>query len=426
MSIKKVLMISYLFPPLDCGVGRQIKFAKYLPLFGWTPTVLTVNKSILRPKYDYSIMKEVSPSVEVFRTYSLEIRPLQRWLPAVLNRLLGVNPKWFQPVDTFIGWLPFAMRKGLETLKEGNIDLVFSTSPPNTCHLVAFILKKKFGIPWIADFRDLWTQNPYVTYPGPILKVEEKIERRVIENADRIITLTEPMANSFVERYSDQPKEKFLTISHGFDLDDFKNLKAGNQKFTMTYTGSIYGFRKHVADVFLDAMNKVLSENPNLREELEVKFVGSVESIRSSVSSRNLDGVVKLLEYTSHVEAIRHMMASHVLLLITGVRHRVSNRFKKAPDEMSGKIVEYIVVGKPILALSSDISSAAKIVISTGTGVVVDPSDQEGMVKAVQRFFRLYKENSLKIKPNTQQIKKYDVRMLTKKLSEIFDSVIQA
>ncbi len=161
--IKKVLMISYLFPPLDCGVGRQIKFAKYLPLFGWMPTVLTVNRSFLRPKYDPSRVKEVPPSVEIFRTCSLEIRPLQRWLPAVLNRLLGVNRKWFQPVDTFVGWLPFAVRRGLEILKEGNIDLIFSTSLPNTCHLVAFILKKKFRIPWVADFRDPWTQNPYVT-----------------------------------------------------------------------------------------------------------------------------------------------------------------------------------------------------------------------------------------------------------------------
>lgn len=419
-------MISYLFPPLDCGVGRQIKFAKYLPLFGWMPTVLTVKRSFLRPRYDLNRSKELPPSVVIFRTYSLEMGPLQRWLPAVLNRLLGVNRKWFQPVDAFVGWLPFAVRRGLEILKEGNIDLIFSTSLPNTCHLVAFVLKKKFRIPWVADFRDLWTRNPFITYPRAILKVEEKIERNVIENADRVVTITEPMTMSFVERYPDQPREKFSTIPHGFDLDDFKSLKAGNQKFTMTYTGSIYGLRKNAADAFLDALSRVLSENPNLREEIEVKFVGSVKSIRRSVSSRNLDDVVKLLGYTSHVEAVRHMMTSHVLLLITGAGHEVSNRLKRAPDEMSGKVVEYIAAGKPILALAVESSSAAKIVRSTGTGVVVDPSDREGMVEAVQRFFRLYEQDSLKVKPNMRQVKKYDVRMLTKKLSKIFDDVIEA
>lgn len=419
-------MISYLFPPLYCGVGRQIKFVKFLPLFGWTPTVLTANKSFLRPIYDHSRLKEIPPSIEIFRTFSLEIPRLQRWVPAVLKRLFGINPKWFQPVDIFIGWLPFAVHRGLEILNEGNIDLIFSTSLPNTCHLVAYILKKKFRTPWVADFRDPWTENPYITYPKPILKVEEKMERRVMENADRIIATANSITKTFVKKYSDQPREKFLTILHGFDLDDFKSLEGSNQRFTMTYTGSIYGFRVHVTNVFLGALSELLSENPSLRAELEVKFVGSVESIRGSVSSRNLEGVVTLLPRVSHGEAIRHMMSSHVLLLITGAGREVSNRFKRAPDEMSGKIVEYIATGKPILALAADTSSAAKIVKSTGTGVVVDPSDRERMVDAVQRFFRLYKENSLKIKSNIQQIKKYDIRMLTKKLSEIFDSVIEA
>jgi len=425
ISIKKVLMISYLFPPLDCGVGRQIKFAKYLPLFGWMPTVLTVSRSFLRPKYDPSRVKEVPPSVEIFRTHSLEIVPLQRWLPAVLNRLFGLNPKWFRPVDIFVGWLPFAVREGAKILKKRNVDLMFSTSLPSTCHLVAYFLKKKFAIPWVADFRDLWTQNPYVTYPRLILELEQKIERGVIENADRVVTITEPMRETFVERYSDQPVKKFLTIPHGFDLEDFKKLEGSNQKFTMTYTGSIYGFRVHVTDVFLDGLSDLLSENPSLREELEVKFVGSVGSIRRSVSSRNLEGVVKLLPHVSHGKAIRHMMTSHVLLLITGIEREVSNCFKRAPDEMSGKIVEYIATGKPILALAADTSSAAKIVKSTGTGVVVDPSDRERMVEAVQRFFRLYKEDSLKTKSNAEEIKKYDVRMLVKKMSEIFDSVVE-
>lgn len=424
-NTKKVLVITHLFPPLDCGVGRQIKFVKYLPTYGWTPIVLAAKKSYIRPIYDPSRIKEIPQSAKIYRTFSLEIVPFQQWMPNILEKLLGINPKWFQPVDPFIGWLPFALRAGLKIVKEGKVDLLLSTSLPNTCHLVALMLKRKFRIPWVADFRDAWTQNPYSTYPTPILRIEEKLERTVIENADKIVTITDPIAKGFISKYPKQPKEKFCIIPHGFDPDDFKRIKVEKNKFSLVYVGSIYGERMSVTEVFLDAVSELLKDNPYLEKELRISFIGNMRLVQDSVRSHGLEKVVSVVPHVPHAEAIKYIMTARGLLLITGARHKTSENDKRVFTEMSGKIVEYIATGKPILALTEENSSAAKIVKSTGTGIIIDPMDKRGIMKGILHFYRLYKKNNLKIEPNNVEIKKYDVIGLTRQLSEIFEDVIR-
>lgn len=427
ISIKKVLMISYLFPPLDCGVGRQIKLAKYLPLFGWMTTVLTVERSFLRPRYDFSRLKEIPPSVEIFRTHTLEIVPLQRWFPAVLNRLFGLNPKWFQPVDISVGWLPFAVHKGLKILKKGNFDLIFSTSMPNTCHLVANALKKKLRIPWVADFRDPWTQNPYVTYPKPILKIEEVMEEAVVRNADKVTTTNPFFTEGFIRKYPDELKEKFVTITHGFDPDDFQELKkTSGHKFVVTYTGSFYGPRK--PDVFLKAVNELLSEDSDLKDQLRIRFVGSTgRRIKDLVNVYGLENTVEVCGYMSHKRALKYLFDSSILLLITGIYREniVEDPAGKVFDEFPGKLVEYLAIGRPVLALATSEGTVAKMIKSTGTGIVVHPSDKEGMKKAIRDFHSLYKRGNLRMKPHTEKIRKWNILMSVKRLSEVFNEVLR-
>jgi hypothetical protein len=418
-------MVTYLFPPLDCGVGRQIKFVKYLPLYGWTPIVLAAKNSFIRPIYNPNRIVEIPRSTKIYRTFSIEIVPFQMWLPTILKKLLGINPKWFQLVDAFLGWVPFALRAGLKILREEKVDLLFSTSLPNTCHLVALLLKRKFGVPWVADFRDAWTQNPYITYPKPILKIEEKLERAVIENADKIVTITDIIANGFITKYPDQPKNKFLVLPHGSDPDDFKTINVPGKEFTLVYVGSIYGKRTDVTNVFLDAVKELLDENSCLEKDLRISFVGNAQIVRNGIRFRNLEKVARVMPYVSHREAIKYMMTAQALLLITGARSTTSKNDNKVFDEMSGKIVEYIVTGRPILTLAEENSSVAKIVKATGTGIVIDPMDKRSIMEGILYFYGLYKKNQLTIEPNLVELKKYDVRRVTRQLSDIFEDVIK-
>lgn len=421
-------MISYLFPPLDCGVGRQIKFAKYLPSFGWVPIVLTVKRSYLRPRYDLSRLEEVPKPVKVFRTSSIEIPILQRQVPGVLNRFLGINHKWLQVPDVFIGWLPFAVHKGLEILRKEKVDILFSTSLPNTCHLVALMLKRKLGLPWVADFRDPWTQNPYVTYPKPVSKIEEPMEQAVIRNADKVTTTNPFFTKGFITKYSNEPKEKFVTVTHGFDPNDFQKLETTvEHKFVMTYTGSFYGPRK--PDVFLKAVNELLSEDSSLKDQLKIRFVGSVgRSIKNVVHRYGLEDTVEVCGYVSHKRALEYLLNSSVLLLITGIYHKstVKDYSGRVFDEFPGKLVEYLAIGRPVLALAASEGTVARMIKSTRTGIVVHPSDKERIKKAIRDFCSLYKRDNLKMEADFEEIKKYNIRMSVKKLSQVFNEVTHA
>ncbi len=420
-------MISYLFPPLDCGVGRQIKLAKYLPSFGWLPVVLTVKRSHLRPKYDPSRLQEVPKPVRIFRTSSIEVPLLQQKVPRVLNRFLGVNTKWLQAPDVFIGWLPFAVRRGLEIARKEKVNVLFSTSLPNTCHLVALMLKRKLALPWVADFRDPWTQNPYVNYPKPVLKIEEPMEEAVIKNADKVTTTNPFFTEGFVRKYSDEPREKFVTVSHGFDPDDFQKLeKTVENKFVVTYTGSFYGPRK--PDVFLEAVKELLSDDAGLKNQLKIRFVGSMgRSVKNVVHGYGLEDAVEICGYVSHERALEYLLNSSILLLITGIFHKNTGKDPSGRvfDEFPGKLVEYLIMGRPVLALATSEGTVARIIKSTRTGIVVHPMDKEGIKKAVRDFYNLYKRGNLKMKPDFEEIKKYNIRMSVKKLSKVFSEVAQ-
>lgn len=420
-------MISYLFPPLDCGVGRQIKFAKYLPSFGWLPVVLTVKRSYLRPKYDSSRLGEIPKSVKIYRTFSFESPPLQQRVPAILNKF-GINPKWLLVPDKYIGWLPFAVHKGLKILRKEKVDVIFSTSLPNTCHLVALMLKRKTGLPWVADFRDPWTQNPYLTYPKPILKIEGPMEKAVIRNADKATTTNPLFAEGFMRKYSDEPKEKFVTIQHGFDPDDLQKLeKTVEPKFVMTYTGSLYGLRK--PDAFLKAVSELSSEDRDLKGELKIRFVGSLgRSVEDVVRRYGLEDMVEIIGHVSHKRALEYLLNSSIILLITGVYRRktAKDSLGRVFDELPGKLPEYIAIGRPVLALAVSGGSVARVIESTGTGIVVHPRDEQGIKRAVRYFYGLHQQGNLKIEPSVQEIEKYDVRKSTKRLSEVFNEVVKA
>jgi len=346
-------------------------------------------------------------------------------MPNILEKLLGINPKWFQLVDPFIGWMPFALRAALKIVKEEKVDLLFSTSLPNTCHLVAFMLKKKLGLPWVADFRDPWTQNPYVTYPKPILKIEEPMEKVVIRNADKVTTTNSFFKNGFIQKYLDEPKGKFVTITHGFDPDDFQKVETtGEHKFVVTYTGSLYGTRK--PDVFLEAVNELLSEDPSLKDQLKIRFVGRMgRSVENMIHRYDLEDTVEVCGHVSHERALEYLLNSSILLLITGIYHKIAvkNSSGKVFDEFPGKLVEYLAIGRPILALAMNRGTVARMINSTRTGVVVHPNDKEGIKKAIRDFYSLHKSGNLKMKPNLEEIKKYNIRISVKKLSEVFKEV---
>ena len=411
--MNKVLLIAYHFPPLGGGgVFRTLKFTKYLPEFGYQPHVLTVKNPMYRIK-DPTLIREIPPSAKVYRTFSFEHIILRA------PRLLGINLKWFYVPDENIGWLPSAVRQGEKIIRKANIDIVYATAPIFTSFLIGFLLKRKTGKPLVVDYRDPWTQNVFIEYPSKLhKKIEDKLEKFVLETADHVIVTSDPMKHHLVEKYP-FTKGKIDTITNGFDPEDFKNLtvKKDKEKFVIAYTGSLYG-RRTGEKVFM-AFRDLIKANPELETKIQVLITGLISKQDVfSIEKFGLKNVIKLLGYRSHKESLSLMANADILLLMMSLEEVCNAR--SGTLTIPGKVFEYLGMKRPILAIVPP-GPAANIIRSTKTGVVVSPQDTGVIAQTILKLFQDWKNGTLEVLES--DISKYDRRVLTQKLVNVFQQV---
>lgn len=403
-------MISYHFPPLaGAGVFRTLKFVKYLPGFDWQPIILSINKSKFVPE-DETLIEEIPKLVKIYRTNTIESK-IYTWGPS----FIGINPKWYQIPDAFLGWLPFALSKAKEVVKKEKPSVIYSTSPPATSHLIAMLLKEKTGLPWVADFRDPWTDFFTTSYPTKIHRnIEEHLEHKVAKYADKIILNTEPNRIGFLKNYPDISPKKCITIMNGYDPDDFKNIEIKKSaKFTITHTGTFVGRRSPT--FFLEALRNAIRERETLKRDMEVTFVGRLPREYWNIANKyGLNEIVKEGGYVSHEKAIKYMVDSTCLLLVKLLG-------KGSEGLLPGKIFEYIASGTPIIATVPTDSIAADLIKETNTGKVINTNDVDGIKNAILDFYDKWKNNKLTMDQNWDVIKKYSRKELTIKLANIFN-----
>lgn len=417
--MKKVLIIAYFFPPLGgAGVQRTLKFVKYLPGFGWKPYVVTVKNS--EYIHDESLLQDIPKEAEVYRTSSLEFGFLRRLFPKVrpwqravilLNLLLIPDDK--------IGWKMFALKKACEIIRHERIDVIYTTSAPYTSHLIGLELKKRYGLPWVADFRDEWSKNPFLFYPtGFHKKINKRMELSVLCSADKVISTSEKMTKQFSEILQEDRK-KFLTITNGFDPDDLifpANLQGPKRKFRVTYLGTLYGKRTTVGIRFLDALESLLHQSLLRRDLLEIRFVGAMGNLQNFISGKMVRACAEFIPYKKHREVVFELCAADALLLITPN--------ERGEAEIAGKTFEYVASERPILALVPKKGEVAEIIRKTNTGVVVNPDDSEEIQKNILEFYKKWEKGQLYIDPNWDIIHSYERKKLTEKLARVFDDLI--
>jgi glycosyltransferase involved in cell wall biosynthesis len=387
--MKRVLIVAYHFPPLGgIGVQRTLKFAKYLPQFGFEPIVLTVrNRSI--GVLDPTLLEEVPPEAKVIDTFSAEHRFLRA------SRLIGVSSKWFLLPDAYIGWLPFAVRRGEAIIRKEDVDIIFATAPVFTSLLVGHLLKRKTGKPLVLDFRDSWTQNVFETYPTRLhLKLEEKMESLVLRSADHVVTTTAEMARALMEKYP-FIRSRCETIPNGFDSSDFGGLErsASSDRFTITYTGRLYGVR--TARPFLTALSSLVGRNRILRDKMRVVVAGPKhESTLRLVQELGLEDIVEIKGFLSHRESLQLMVNTDVLLLVMSQEEVVGNGIGTLM--IPGKTLEYLAAKRPILALAPE-GAVSELVRRTGSGVVVSPEEVGAIEEAILDLFGRWPTGTLSV-----------------------------
>ncbi len=241
-SMRSVLLVTYYFPPSGGpGVQRMLKFTKYLPDFGWRPVVLTVREDAEYPVRDASLWADVPEATRVVRTGITEFYRLYRGLakPAepldistrarsrgILARTLRqIRAGLFIP-DGRAGWIPHALVPGRRLAREEGVRAILSSGPPFTALLIGGALGRMTRLPWIADFRDPWTRAPfYPERPGIARRIDERCERWVVRNAARTLAVNREILADFLDRYEGLDASRFITLSNGFDEEDFEGIE---------------------------------------------------------------------------------------------------------------------------------------------------------------------------------------------------------
>lgn len=411
--MKKVLIIAYYFPPIGGGgVQRTLKFAKYLPEFCWQPVILT-GKSAHSGSLDAHLLGELSSDIKIYRTPAML---LPAWLPW---RIRNFITRWFLFVDDQLGWFPYAAKRGIQIFREENIQAIFSTSTPYTDHLIGYHLKRKFDLPWIADFRDPWIGNFSSTFPTQFHEnIAAQIEGKIIQTADKTIVVSEPIRQSLLARNKNITEDRIITIPNGYDSMDFKQeipAKKHTDKFNIVYTGSFYS-HKQMPYQFLQSLRSAIDKGSIPKTDIEVRFIGSIHpGVAEHIRSLNLSQIVKLIDYQPHDQIIDQLLMADALLLIIGSGSGSEAVF-------TGKIFEYLFANKPILALVPP-GVAADLILAAQAGIIVDPDDIQSIAEQIVDFYGKWKKGTLTIDSRYEIISQFDRLQLTKKLAMALDAV---
>jgi glycosyltransferase involved in cell wall biosynthesis len=318
--------------------------------------------------------------------------------------------------DEKIGWIPATLVKALKLVRSEHIDVIFTSSPPNSVHLIGYLLKKLTGTPWVADFRDQWTDNPHYTPRSKMVKrLNIILEQAVYQACDRVVQVTYADRSRVSERFG-VPVEKIATIPNGFDEADFlgKSPDEHRDQFVVTYFGNFYGAREKMVEVFLKGMELAIQKNTRLSERARIVLCGKIRIHDKWLHHPTMGNMFSIHGYLSHSEAIERMLVADVLLLVF-----VANR----KNVVSTRLFEYMAAEKPVLALVSD-SDAKTILSNANLGFFADPSDPATIGKAIVDLFERHERGTLVMKPNADYISQFTRKRLTENLASLFDQVL--
>ena len=433
--MKKVLVITYYWPPMGGGgVQRWMKTTKYLRDYNWEPVIFTTENAEISI-HDESLLAEVPEGVEVIKVPIWEPFGLYKKLmgkkkdekinPGFLQESKGnstlqkfsvwVRGNFFIP-DAKMFWIKPSVKHLMEYLKHNQIDAIVSTGPPHTTHIIAKKVAKKFNIPWLADFRDPWTNIDF--YDQLMLsdwadRKHKRMEKEVLLKADEVVTVSWSWAEDF-KRISGRT---IKVITNGFDPADFRN--AGqvdlDEKFTITHAGSLNKDRNPY--ILWEVLGEMVKNDGSLNKSLQIKLIGPVDvSVMNEIEKHGLTDQLLRVPSLPHNEVVKHLVTSQTLLLPL-------NDVPYIDGVIPGKLYEYIGSKRPIICIGKPTGDSAKIIKETDAGIVADFKDKETLKQGLSSYFEAYKKQSLHI--NSKGFDKYSRKVLAGELAEQFNRITQ-
>ena len=424
--MKKVLLITYYFPPAGGpGVQRIMSWVRHFPSCGWEPVVLTVEGGSY-PNRDEASVAQIPPDLKVFRAPT--------WEPfALYNRLRGrpaddtvpvgyvakeeasgflaycakfIRANVFIP-DARVGWVRPAVRVAKEVISTEKPDVILTSGPPHSVHLIGRKLARNTGIPWVADFRDPWTQiyyNEQLPRTGLARRIDFRLEQSCVQEATRVVTIDRVFRDTFGPHAAEAD-----LVSNGFEENDFRgDIPPVSDRFEMVFTGNLSEL--HPTGPFIQALHEAVQQNSALAADCSLVFVGNVAPrTRAELQKAGLEQYVKYTGFLPHADAVKAIRRATIPLFIgqEGVA--------------SAKIFEYLATGRPVLALAPVGGQVDQLLTNAGLDRCVDPADVHGIRNRILQLHRTWKNDKLAARPPMAGVEQFTRRNLAGRMAEVLE-----
>ena len=422
---KKVLIISYYWPPAGGpGVQRWMKFVKYLPEYNIKP-ILYIPENPNYPIYDYSLNDEVSENLEIIKNPITEISniisnskslnlirsgniPNPKEQSLFQRLLFFIRGNLFIP-DMKILWKNKSIDFIENYLSKTKIDVVITTGPPHSLHLIGYELKKRLNIKWISDFRDPWVNLNYLNRFHLLPSVKrrhKKLRDKVLINSNSVIVTSEKLKKLYKEI-----APNIFKITNGYDYE-YSTVNI-DSKFSISHIGSLYPERN--PKYLWDIIDEICINNEEFRSNLQINFIGNTsEKIIKYLSNKTFKSCVKFFDYVDYKRAIEFMCSSQILLMV-----EVNDN--DSSYAIPGKLFDYLNSKRPIIAIGPDRSEVNQILYDTNAGKFFNYNESINLKLHIENLYNQYEMGSISY--DAKNISIYRRKNLTEELSKIINKV---
>ena len=442
----RVLMAAYYFPPLSgSGVFRSIRFAKYLPLFGWEPTVISTDRPPNGWNFlDKSQLSEIPKEMNVVRIPDRistgrettldrsRVQSILGFLRGVLrfspeaDRIFSQISRSQEGITHLLTFPCAALAWAYDVVQylEKHTDLeqfqvVYTTSGPASAHLIGFYLKQKHGIPWVADYRDPWTFNAYGTVYDPSnigQRLLFELESVLLHQADCSLTVEASLVQEYVQNFG-LPAEKMVSITNGYDEENFStlNVSAQTDRFTINYSGLLYSGHRNIEPI-LQAVQQLCAENKLSLSDIRFRVVGNAVPENVAAAQRyGLSSALVQTGYLSHRAALQSNLDSDLLLLLIGEGENLKSFY-------SAKIFEYLRSGKPILAIAPKGGVVEQLLLESEHGSAFSARQIPEIKAMILNEYLKWKSGRGGPLLHSPAIEKFEGKCLTRQLADVLDA----
>ena len=421
---KKVLVITFSFPPKHSMASvRMAGLAKYLPQHGWDPTFLTVDLPgepedgyrVIQVPHPGDISERVKGLLGLNPKEGMQIQlglsdPVITSKRSLRGRILTGIKGWITYPDKRKSWKPGAVKSLRDLLSRERFDALISSSPPPITHLIAKKAKREYGLPWIADLRDLWSQNYIYPYRGLRKNLDKNLEMRTLSRADFLTTVSEPLREQLASLH---PDAKIRVITNGFDPEEYKKTELSD-KFSIIYTGQIYP-GKQQPETFFRALSNLLSSSLISEDDVEVLFFGPpYRYMDRMISEYNLQKVVCKKGIIPREEALYNQRRAQILLVFNWVD-------AKQQGVYTGKVFEYLAARRPILAVGGPQGVVSDLLMETKTGI--HPENEELLSDTILSWYEEFKHKGSVSYQGNEMISKYSHLKMAESIAEVLDEI---